>query len=197
MRSKTDYVVETDDRGRKVPRKIGLKPEQRDGIEHEFDVFGELDTDNTLVVTKTRFPALSGLVASKPGEELAESVLAWLAGGTEVPDPMLLIDRATAPGLTWGEARELYRELKERNLLGVAMMQAGGAPGSLGQYLDERGRVMKQAALDDLRKAAADAGIPDQELQQEFRAMHHWPIAQAPVDKVIEFTQMLRGGPPQ
>lgn len=197
MRSKTDYVVETDDRGRKVPRKIGLKPEQRDGIEYEFDVMGELDSDNTMVVSKTRFPALSGLVVSKPGEALAEQVLAWLSGGTEAPDPMLLIDRATAPDLTWGDARALYLELRERNLLGIAMMLPGGAPGSLGQYLDRRGQVMKQAALDDLKKAAADAGIPDHELQSEFRAMHRLPIVQAPVDKVIEFTQMLRGGPPK
>jgi hypothetical protein len=198
MRSKTDYVVETDDRGRKVPRKIGLKPEQRDGIEYEFDVVGELDSDNTLVVSKTRFPALSGLVVSQPGEELAEQVLAWLSGGIEVPDPMLLVDRASAPDLTWADARLLYHELKERQLLGIAMLRPGsGEPCSLGQYLDSRGKAMKQAALDDLKKTAADAGISDQELQQEFRAMHHWPIAQAPVDKVIEFTQMLRGGPPQ
>ena len=33
MRAKTEYVVDSDERGRKVPRKVGLKPDQRDGIE--------------------------------------------------------------------------------------------------------------------------------------------------------------------
>lgn len=33
MRAKTEYIIETDDRGRQVPRKIGMAPIQRDGLE--------------------------------------------------------------------------------------------------------------------------------------------------------------------
>lgn len=35
MRAKTEYVVEKDDRGKHVPRKVGLAPVQRDGLEYE------------------------------------------------------------------------------------------------------------------------------------------------------------------
>ena len=89
MRSKTEYVVEKDERsGKSAPRKVGLAPVQRDGMEYEFDVFGELDQENTLLIQKTRCPALTGAVISKPGKALAETLRAWLAGApTKTPEP--------------------------------------------------------------------------------------------------------------
>ena len=42
MRAKTEYVLEEDSRGKKVPRKIGMAPIQRDGLEYEFTVVGDL-----------------------------------------------------------------------------------------------------------------------------------------------------------
>ena len=71
LRVKTEYVVEQNERGKSAPRKVGLKPIQRDGIEYEFDVVGELDLENTLTVTKSRIPTLSGAVVQQPGGELA------------------------------------------------------------------------------------------------------------------------------
>jgi hypothetical protein len=44
--------------GKTVPRKVGLAPVMRDGIEYEFDVFGDMDQEHTLVITKTRCPKL-------------------------------------------------------------------------------------------------------------------------------------------
>ncbi len=45
----------------------------RDGIEYEFDVYGEMDQDNTLRITKSRCPKLTGITLAKPGEELANA----------------------------------------------------------------------------------------------------------------------------
>ena len=83
MRSKVEYVVEDDGRGRKVPRKVGMAPIQRDGLEYEFDVVGDMDHENTLVITKSRCPDLSGLVVKKPGESFAKTFLKWLSDGQE------------------------------------------------------------------------------------------------------------------
>lgn len=80
MRTKTEYAQEKDDRGKTVIRKVGLAPVQRDGLEHEFDVVGELDYTNTLVISKSRCPALQGAVIEKPGKEVAEVLAAWLKG---------------------------------------------------------------------------------------------------------------------
>ena len=88
MRSKTEYVVERDERGKSAPRKVGLAPVQRDGMEYEFDVFGELDQENTLMIQNTRCPALTGALITKPGKTLAETLRAWLSGApVRTPEP--------------------------------------------------------------------------------------------------------------
>lgn len=80
MRSKTEYVIETVN-GKQVPRKVGMAPVQRDGMGYEFDVVGEMDQENTLVITKSRCPALAGAVYRKPGDEAALALKAWLDDG--------------------------------------------------------------------------------------------------------------------
>ncbi|MEP7291947.1 MAG: ATP-binding protein [Chloroflexota bacterium] len=82
MRSKTEYVLERDERGRMTPRKVGLAPVQREGMEYEFDVVAEMDMQNTLVVSKTRIPKLTGKVIPQPGAALGETLKAWLNDGT-------------------------------------------------------------------------------------------------------------------
>src|SRR6266542_6290831 len=57
LRSKVEYVLEEDAHGKKVPKRVGLAPVQRDGLEYEFDLMGELDSDNRLTVTKSRCKA--------------------------------------------------------------------------------------------------------------------------------------------
>lgn len=82
MRSKTEYVLERDERGKMTPRKVGLAPIQREGMEYEFDVVAELDMQNTLQVTKTRIPKLTGRVIHTPGLDFGQTLKAWLEDGT-------------------------------------------------------------------------------------------------------------------
>lgn len=82
MRSKTEYVLERDERGKMTPRKVGLAPVQREGMEYEFDVVAEMDMQNTLMITKTRIPKLTGKVIPQPGVALGETLKAWLMDGT-------------------------------------------------------------------------------------------------------------------
>lgn len=88
FRTKQEYVIETDDRGKARPRKVGLAPIQRDSVEYEFDICGELDLDNNLVISKTRCPELAGAVINKPGEAVAEILKNWLTDGVE-PAPKI------------------------------------------------------------------------------------------------------------
>ncbi len=85
MRAKTEWVIVENDKGKKEPKKLGLAPIQRDGLEYEFDVVGDLDHDNSFVVSKSRCPALTGKVIHRPGTELAETLRAWLTDGEEAP----------------------------------------------------------------------------------------------------------------
>jgi hypothetical protein len=88
MRAKTEYVIEENEKGKKVPRKIGMAPVQRDGLEYEFDVVADMDIDNNLIVTKTRCPALAGQAIRKPGKPLADTLKAWLTDGVAVNSPV-------------------------------------------------------------------------------------------------------------
>ena len=78
MRSKTEYVLEVNERGKAVPKRRGMAPIQRDGMEYEFDVVAEMTIDNEMVIQKTRCPELSGQVISKPGEATSSILHAWL-----------------------------------------------------------------------------------------------------------------------
>lgn len=78
MRSKMEYAQE----GQKVV-KLGMAPVQRDGVEYEFDIVGDLAIGNKLVISKTRCPALKGLVDPLPGRDLAKKILLWLDAGVE------------------------------------------------------------------------------------------------------------------
>ena len=87
MRSKQEYVLSQDDRGKQTPRKIGMAPQQRDGFEYEFDVFIDMDIDNTGIVQKTRCPELTGKVFKRPGADVAGILLVWLSGEKAPPKP--------------------------------------------------------------------------------------------------------------
>jgi len=87
MRSKQDYVLETDDKGKTRPKKVGMAPVQRDGMEYEFDVVLEMDAQNRGIVAKTRCPALAGEVLDKPGEDLASTLREWLTGAAPPSRP--------------------------------------------------------------------------------------------------------------
>lgn len=80
IRSKQDYVQDKDDRGKTVVRKVGMAAQQREGFEYEFDVAFDMDIDNNAIVSKTRCPALTGRVFSKPGRDVASILAEWLRG---------------------------------------------------------------------------------------------------------------------
>jgi hypothetical protein len=85
MRAKQEYVVQKDEKtGKTSVKKLGLAPVQRDGMEYEFTLVGDMD-DSDLVVTKSRVEALSGKVIQKPGKEMGKQLRAWLSDGVAPP----------------------------------------------------------------------------------------------------------------
>lgn len=101
MRAKTEYVVEQNEKGKAAPRKVGLAPVYKEGWEYNLDFVARMDTDNTLIVEKTRIPEFAGLVVNKPDEELGKRLAAWLGEGEAVPSPIeqlqVLIAEVTTP----------------------------------------------------------------------------------------------------
>ena len=84
MRAKTEYVIEADSRGKQAPRKVGMAPVQRDGIEYEFDVVADLDLDHRFIVSKTRCKVLDG-GAIPFAEGVGSTIKTWVSDGAPVP----------------------------------------------------------------------------------------------------------------
>lgn len=83
-RTKTDYILEDNGRGGKVPKKVGMAPILRDGMEYEFTIVGDMDHDHKFVVSKSRWSEIAGKTIHEPDEALAKKMLAWLNDGAEV-----------------------------------------------------------------------------------------------------------------
>lgn len=143
MRVKTEYVLETNDRGKQEPRKVGLKPIQRDGIEHEFDLVGDMDLSHTLTVSKSRIEGVDiGAAYPKPGVELAKAVDVFLAEGAEVPPVSAYRDRAIQLE-TIDELHGLFKEVAGHQLDGAPMLDDAGRPTILGDFIRKRATEVK------------------------------------------------------
>jgi hypothetical protein len=135
MRSKTEWVVEKDKNGKSVPRKIGTAPIQRDGLEFEFDVVGDIDIENAFAITKTRCPALTGKLVDRPGAQIAEVLRAWLDGAPRPAD-----EPKPAPAATEAKA-----ELS--NVVPLQELDAAPAADDLEQRLRECSSAQEFGAL--------------------------------------------------
>lgn len=86
MRSKQDYVLEQNDRGKSVPKKVGLAPIQRDGMEYEFTTVFDIAMNHEATASKDRTGLFDGKyfrISGKTGKEL----LKWLGSAEELPEP--------------------------------------------------------------------------------------------------------------
>lgn len=82
MRTKMEYI-QTTTNGKTTIEKVGLAAIQREGMEYEFTIVGDMDLSNTMRISKTR---LAGVLApgeafEKPGESFAAKVYGWLMSG--------------------------------------------------------------------------------------------------------------------
>lgn len=95
MRSKTEWQTDTDG-GKSKPVRVGLAPEQGKGIEYEFDLLIEMNTDHIAHVIKDRTGKFQDAIIDKPSEEFGNELVAWLNGGPPQPEKKNLATPLTA-----------------------------------------------------------------------------------------------------
>ena len=86
LRTKVEYVLETDERGKSKPVKVGLAPIQRDETEYEFDITAMMDRYHSMTIEGSRCAALDNVVIPLPDGKVAETIKQWLAGDP-MPEP--------------------------------------------------------------------------------------------------------------
>lgn len=143
MRSHTEWVLQDGPRG-KEPVAMGMRAEQRKGVEYEFGVVAAMDISNTLTVLKSRCPSLHKRVIREPNgaTDIAKPLLDWLNDGATAVDPSEYVDRAQAAGATYEGLLALYGEVESRGLLATPMLH-DGQPTSLGEHIKARGKALK------------------------------------------------------
>lgn len=87
MRAKTDYVLETNKKGKQEPRKVGMAPVQREGMDYEFSVVFDLDSSHTAHASKDRTSLFDGEYFI-PSAETGKKLLEWLNTGEDPPQPV-------------------------------------------------------------------------------------------------------------
>lgn len=85
MRSKMEYVLELNEKGRSTPRKVGLAPIQKDGIEYEFSTVFDMSMDKTYSITKDRTGLFDGRM-EKITENTGKEIKEWLSTAKEKQD---------------------------------------------------------------------------------------------------------------
>ena len=86
MRSKQDYVLEQNEKGKSAPKKVGMAPIQRDGMEYEFTVVFDLAMDHNAIASKDRTGLFDGQIF-KPSKATGKKIMDWLKGGAPVTKP--------------------------------------------------------------------------------------------------------------
>jgi hypothetical protein len=90
MRAKTEYVIEKNERGKDVPRKIGMAPVQREGMDYEFSVVFDIDQQHVASASKDRTSLFDGRFF-KISQETGKDLLAWLDQGESGPDVVAIL----------------------------------------------------------------------------------------------------------
>src|ERR1017187_7886096 len=84
MRSKQEYALEQNDKGKSRPVKLGFAPIQREGFDYEFTLVFDVQMDHKAVTIKNR----TGLFGDKPinlaDEKVAKQIKTWLEAGKAV-----------------------------------------------------------------------------------------------------------------
>jgi len=162
MRSKMEYVLEPDAKGRMVPKKVGLSPIQRQGTEYEFDIVADMDINHKLVISKSRAPVMDGLEEVKPNARWFAPLRDWLMDGapaTQTPSP--------SPAMQGGESdhRPAWSREEQRQFTAAVVEGMGLGMGDLKRLLPE---LADGARLSDLGTLDDVVALVKERLAQEL-----------------------------
>jgi len=79
LRSKQEYALVENDRGKQAPKKLGMAPIQRDGMEYEMTCMLDMDMTHNAQASKDRTSLFDGKIWV-PTVDTGKALMDWLAG---------------------------------------------------------------------------------------------------------------------
>lgn len=158
IRTKTAYEVVEDDRGKKAPKRIGLAPIQRQGLEYEFTCVLDLSVDSHMAsASKDRTSLFDGqnfVITRETGQQLA----AWLDSGA---DP---VDRPD----TYADLRKAIKKATNMDELGkIWADMTRDERTALADAKDQRKDELADALIKASRERDQAGSEPDGDSQEE------------------------------
>jgi len=77
IRSKQDYIIQENDKGKQVPIKVGLAPIQREGIEYDYTVVFDMAMNHTATASKDRTELFDSQIFT-PDKQIGEILKNWI-----------------------------------------------------------------------------------------------------------------------
>jgi hypothetical protein len=142
LRTKSEYVVQQSGDGKWTPRKIGLKPEQREGLDYEFSMVATMNAEHTLTFTKGA-AKFDGLVVERPTADLGRDLAEWLYLGKPPVTVWDLREQALDPAKSFDELRSLRDVAQHLNLWNAPCSDEFGEPSTLGAIVSRLGKEAK------------------------------------------------------
>lgn len=161
MRSKVDYQVSTVERNGKRETKVeklGMAPVQRDDFAYELDVVMDMNERNAGSVTKSRCPAIAGVMIDKPGRELAETLLKWLGEGEAAPERPLAEQQSTGAFQTRGTTAGEDTQTRGQTTTSTATKPSTQTSATSEPKLDEYGLEIPTCPCPVVRPGRPNAG---------------------------------------
>lgn len=131
MRSKSDFVIEQNEKGKSQPRKIGLKSVQKDGVDYEFGVIFDIDIKHMAESSKDRTGLFADRMPFLMTEETGQELVAWSKDGaeraTELGDEEYfksVVAHATNIGIDLNIFLYTFKEITGRDLSSVTRADA-------------------------------------------------------------------------
>ena len=149
VRSKTDYAMSTEG-GKSKVQKVGLKPEQREGLEYEMTLTFDLNINNMADVSKDRTGLFKGKAPFVITEDTGKALLAWTESGvdyvTEIKKLLIIKGKTEEPILGF------FKVLALDELTHAQFKQAITKLETLPDWTEE----MQKAKEEDEKKAAKE-----------------------------------------
>jgi len=79
MRTRTEWTLQDDGKGRQKPVRVGLAPKQEDGLEYEFSLVAQMTPEHQLIFLKDGTGTFQDKTIDCPGEDFGKRLAAWLA----------------------------------------------------------------------------------------------------------------------